>query len=105
MMPLPARLPRGRSRWALGAATVALLTLTGFLLCRAVGADRDTLRLCLSEEAMLRPELVETLEAEAAKCGLHLVLSPGTRGEDSVHRVARGEQDAAIVFGGLGIDD
>src|SRR4051812_28625387 len=104
MWQLPASVIRGRSRWALAVATIALLALTGFFLCRAVGEDRDTLRLCLGEEAIPRTDLIETVEAEAKKCGLHLVLSAGTRREASVKPVARGGLDAAIVFGGLGID-
>lgn len=107
MRPLPRITPTMSSRtsWLLLAGFVVLLLVTAVYFVKAIQGHHDTLRLCIGEEAAQREGLVTALKTEGEKCGLHLILTPGSRGEETVRAVARGEQDAAIVFGGLGIEE
>lgn len=95
---------RSKNGWLLAAAGALAVILTASFLLRAVKTETYSLRFCMGEEMTLREDILKTLHEEAAKKKLKLKTSPGTRGEDSVNRVLRGEQDVAIIFGGLGIE-
>jgi TRAP-type uncharacterized transport system substrate-binding protein len=96
-------LQRKRSFLALAIGSL-LLVVAGAFMYRAIGRERPTVRLCVGEEMLLKEQIVQAFHSEAAKYGLTVVLSPGTRGKDTLDGVIRGDYDAAIVFGGLDIE-
>lgn len=94
-----------RFRWPLALAAAVLVGATAYFFVAAMRDDVDTVKLCMGEEFMRREEFVQIIKSEAAKCRINLILKAGTRGEETLHRLAEGEFDAAIVFGGLGVEE
>src|SRR5262245_18264394 len=97
---IPTIATKHRLWFARGGAVAA--TATAVCFWHAMRDDPYPLRFCMGEE--MRPDMQKTLHDEAAKKNLILETSPGTRGEDSIQRVINGEQDVAIIFGGLEIE-
>lgn len=96
----------GRNGRLLIVGAVALIALSAVLAARAVTGREFQVRLGVSEELVHRPELIEAVREEAGRYGLDLeLIVSGSGGVGTVKQVQQRELDAAIVFGGLGIDD